>query len=304
MMPLPLLPNECFRSILSFIDEKSLYQCLFINRYWCRISISMLWKEPFRRRYQFDNKVSLVINTLLACLNENEFDEISSLIPRAIGQSPLFEYGKFVRTINHDYLVHHTITWLNLSREELPAEIFDIKGNSLKTQKLVNVIYHMIMRQGSNLQELVIANLIDFDNSFVTGLSNFSIFNTYKPGITNLRSLNIGIIPGRNGTSYQNIVEFLSSLSQFCNGIVDCELRIYGLNKYSTFTESLLDIIMLQPLERITMTIDKGDIAKNFTNALEFRSKTLKELSLKYFDFQQIDLSFISKLECLEQLNF
>jgi len=36
--------------------------------------------------------------------------------------------------------------------------------------------------------------------------------------------------------------------------------------------------------------------------ALEFRSGTLKELKFEYFDFQDIDLSFMSKLDRLERL--
>src|SRR2546423_14958808 len=133
------LPNECFNNVLSFLDRKTLYKCLFVNRYYCKFAIPLIWEEPF-----FISPInSSLINTLLACLNE---DEISSLIPCAIKfynvQSPLFEYGKFVRKFSHGSCVKRIRDWLKLSYCE---------GRDCRVQNLSNVIYHMIMRQGSNL---------------------------------------------------------------------------------------------------------------------------------------------------------
>ena len=98
-------PYECFSDIQYFLDNKTLYNCLFVNRYWCRLSVVILWREPFKYRHyinsQLNTKFSTVINTLLSCLDENE---ISSLIPCRLNfnnQTPLFEYGKFIRKIDH-----------------------------------------------------------------------------------------------------------------------------------------------------------------------------------------------------------
>src|SRR3954469_8657213 len=112
-MILPSLPNECLSEIFSLLDRKSLYKCLFVSRQYCKLSIPIIWKEPFRPIHL--NRHSLVINTLLACLDENE---ISSLIPCAINfnnQSSLFEYGKFVRKIDIEYCTNNIVTWLKLS---------------------------------------------------------------------------------------------------------------------------------------------------------------------------------------------
>ena len=74
-MPLPTLPVECFGNILTFLDNVSLYKCLFVNRYYCKLSIPIIWRDPFIM--PAPNDLSL-INTLISCLNE---EEISSLIP-------------------------------------------------------------------------------------------------------------------------------------------------------------------------------------------------------------------------------
>src|SRR6266480_3752385 len=216
-MPISSLPDECFSDVLSYLDEKSLYKWLFVNRYFCKFTILLIWREPF----VYWNRVNISsINTLLACLNE---DEISSLIPCAIkfnnNQSPLFEYGQFIRKFNHGPCVYHIMTLLGVRSTS--------RGQDCRIQKLVNVIYHMIMRQGSNLQEFWICNTW---GSIYVDLPKLSTFTAYEPGITNLKILQIDItddgyddiiddryddiIDGR----YKNTIEFLNMVSKSCNG--------------------------------------------------------------------------------------
>src|SRR4051812_30455060 len=125
MMILPSLPVESFIDVLSFLDRVSLYKCLFVNRYYCKFSIPLIWRDPFIAPKP--NELSL-INTLLSCLNE---DEISSLIPCVINfnnnRSPLFKYGKFVKKIDHGYCAEHTTNWFISSSGKLSTEEFDFK---------------------------------------------------------------------------------------------------------------------------------------------------------------------------------
>ena len=46
------------------------------------------------------------------------------------------------------------------------------------------------------------------------------------------------------------------------------------------------------------------NIKKLIYYSLEFRSETLKVLEFYGLDFQKVDFSFMSRLECLEQLKF
>jgi len=279
-MPLLSLPDECFSNVLSFLDDHTLYNCLFVGRHWCRLSVPMVWSNPFQSK----PKPSL-INTLLACLDE---DEISSLIPCAINfsnQFPLFEYGKFVKIINHGYFAYGIMTWLKSSS----------KTDDCRIQKLINAIYHMFMRQGSNLQEF---NLSFYDSRLKhIDLPKYSVFTTYEPGITNLKSLIIGDVYN------QNTIEFLSEVSKFRDSIIRCELYI---SEHGVFVKPLLDIFKSQPLEEITLSLSFEDqkSIKEFICFLEFRSETLKELSFSCQNFEGIGLSFILKLERLERLEF
>src|SRR5436305_12291850 len=77
-MILPSLPNECLSDILTFLDKNSLYKCLFVSRQYCKLSIPIIWRDPICYYSCYPKSSLVVINTLLACLDE---DEISSLIP-------------------------------------------------------------------------------------------------------------------------------------------------------------------------------------------------------------------------------
>src|SRR4051812_14915494 len=222
-MNLRSLPNECLIDVLTFLDRKSLYKCLYVNRQYCKLSIPIIWKEPFKY-YRYNRYNISVINALLACLDE---DEITSLIPCEINinnQSSLFEYGKFVSKIDHEWIVDFIVAWL--------SETYNVNINKYqdcRVQKLVNVIYHIIMRQGSNLQEL---------NLYCLCLPKFSILTTYKPGIANLRAIDITL---DNHMNWEGAIEFLSMLPKFCNGLINMKLLIHK------FSELISDIIKSQP---------------------------------------------------------
>ena len=126
---------------------------------YCKLSISRIWRNPFKLQRSAKSKSSL-IDILLACLNE---EEISFLIPCAINfnNQSFIEYARFVRKINHKYCIDYIEAWLNSTDEP-----FDYHYDC-KVQKLINVIYHKIMQQGSNLQELKLGiPLIKFSHTF------------------------------------------------------------------------------------------------------------------------------------------
>ncbi|CAB4437749.1 unnamed protein product [Rhizophagus irregularis] len=279
-----------------------------------------------------NSKHSLIINTLLNCLDK---EEITTLIPFQINitenRTPLFEYGKFIKIIDQEFVKQNIITWLNSTNGKVFTERYNIaKYQDIRVKKLINVIYHMIIRQGSNLKEL---NLRVFQSDFYIDLPKFSIFdnnnnnnnnneeedddnnnnknnnnnnnnnNNYYPGIKNLRSLKIDIDLESNDDKYQNTMEFLKSIHKSCNNIINCNLLIYKLNY--NFVKEFVNIIKSQPLKRISIyTNFLEQHKKEIIYALEYRSNTLRELIFIYMDFKNIDLSSLTKLENLEKLEF
>ncbi|PKY57403.1 hypothetical protein RhiirA4_478456 [Rhizophagus irregularis] len=289
-MPSPILPAECFRKILNLLDNSALYNCLFLNRYYCRVVIPIIWQNPFVKQIATFTSCSL-INTILSCFDE---DEILSLIPSSINlntQPPLFAYVEFIKKINHDCLVEHVRTSIESSNGN---------GSYLdcEVQKLANAIYNRIFRKNTAFQEFE-ANVTQ--KNYVD-LPKFSVFTNYEPGIRRLRSLtifNLDLIS--SDRKRQNTSKFLDMVPKSCDSIVNLELWIKSIK--SIFVKKYLDIIKSQPLKRIFLYIDSPERI-TYNLELEFRSETLKELILDSVDFKQISLSFIPKLKHLERLEF
>ena len=61
-MSLPSIPKECFNDIILFLDNSTLYNCILVNRYLCKLFIPIIWRDPFG--FCKKPKASL-INTLL-----------------------------------------------------------------------------------------------------------------------------------------------------------------------------------------------------------------------------------------------
>lgn len=291
-MPIFSLPSECLYNIFFILGDEYLYNCLFVNRYWCIVAIPILWRNPFNLRSHYLKPK--LINTLLSCLNNVE---VSSLIPFAINlpknQNLLFDYGKFIKIIDQEYVLKNVISWL---REIIPHnDIFEDR----RIQCLTNAIYHMIIRQGLNLQEfdLCIDNKVDM--LFLEDLAQ-------DERITNLRILHLGLNVSkkkRNNINIHYAMTFLIVIPLICHNIIEFNLYIHKLNIHCVSLISY--IIKSQPLERMTIHMKSlRKNAKEIIHALTFRSKTLKILTFTFMNLEKLDLSFVLKLELLEKLKF
>ena len=138
----------------------------------------------------------------------------------------------------------------------IPENKTTLRPFDYRVQKLVNVIYHTIMRQGSNLQKLNFRNC--------SYLPKTSIFTTYKPGITNLRSIYIDLV-GVIDINQRQPTELLSIVPKFCNDIVCCELFTIRSSLGSVITELFLDIIKSQPLEKMIIYYYPNNMMRNIT---------------------------------------
>ena len=128
-----LLPKEYFNHIFSYLDNSSIYNCLFINRPLCRLIVPIIWRDPF----EFNPKPSL-ISTLIACRTGDEEDKFFPTVFRTMkfnGSIPLFDYGNFVKVIRNECCVDVTRAWL----ESLNLKLKKRSRRSI-VKKLVNII--------------------------------------------------------------------------------------------------------------------------------------------------------------------
>ncbi|CAG8542685.1 1243_t:CDS:2 [Diversispora eburnea] len=119
-MIIPSLPDDCIHEIFQYLqnDRTTLYQCLFVNKFWCGCAIPLLWKQPFSnfRCWEF------IIRTYLDCLKPLELLNLKPynlLIPFS-SSPPLFEYERYLESFSNSDMEIGIITWLRFGTSDLP----------------------------------------------------------------------------------------------------------------------------------------------------------------------------------------
>ena len=102
---MPHLIEDCFRIIFTKFqhDRRSLYSCILVNRFWCRIAIPILWKDPNSHNYNTSS-----YNTLIYFLPESSkqllIDNNIILPSTAFSNKPLFNYISFFSKISAGFI--------------------------------------------------------------------------------------------------------------------------------------------------------------------------------------------------------
>ncbi len=83
-------------------DLKTLYSCILVNRLLCRITIPILWEDPFSIRRQ-EGLLCNFLDTYLLFFNEDDKEKLKEFgitIKSLLFQKPLFNYPSFIKILN------------------------------------------------------------------------------------------------------------------------------------------------------------------------------------------------------------
>jgi|SRR6266498_397668 len=123
-------------------DLKSLHSCILVNRHLCRITIPMLWEDPFSVKchegypYNFN-----FLDIYLSFFNENDQTKLKDFgitINSPSFKNPLFNYPSFIKTLNTYRVELHIVHWmnyLNISPNINTKSIYST--NQIKPDKMV-----------------------------------------------------------------------------------------------------------------------------------------------------------------------
>src|SRR5947207_3133213 len=77
-MTLPYLPDDCIYYILQYLqnDHSTLFNCLLVNRFWCKATVPLLYANPFSNIIK-ENNYS-IIYTLILCFNKTEILQLKN----------------------------------------------------------------------------------------------------------------------------------------------------------------------------------------------------------------------------------
>ncbi|CAG8437963.1 1022_t:CDS:2 [Scutellospora calospora] len=151
------IPSDIIEEILYFIQNEltdktdylnnesfALFNCLLVNRQWCRLVIPRLWRQPFLYVRKGNPKL---ISTFLIFLNDNKrrglqsdgiiFSSLRSLkhrnfyVHKSQYQS-LFNYPSFLKHLHYDYMLSSIEGWCTYSNQS-SGNAISLITNSLLT---------------------------------------------------------------------------------------------------------------------------------------------------------------------------
>ncbi|CAI2169606.1 4923_t:CDS:1 [Funneliformis geosporum] len=200
-----LFTNEVIiREILKFLKDEdiSLYAYLFINKYWLRLTTTLLWKKPFQNLKE--TKSNSLITTYISCLyahchdwlNEEERSMIYFMISSYELSSPFYEYERYLKEIPFKSLNKAVIQWFDHVYGEHDKKAQFTRNIELK-------LFKMFAKKSICIESIA----IDFE------VGNFSnIFEGETSKISNLKSLLLSFPPKMNDSYVLKIKNFLRGL--------------------------------------------------------------------------------------------
>ncbi|CAH1767923.1 6982_t:CDS:1, partial [Entrophospora sp. SA101] len=135
-------PPDCIPDVLKFLDDDldALYSCLFVNRLWCRMTIPILWSNPFR--FGFHEKSAHLIHIYISCLPENHLNhlikKVNLNLPRLF--KPIFNYPKYLKIFQDDQFIFAIRKWLSII--EGSNDLYQCKNVLLVHNLLSNYIFN------------------------------------------------------------------------------------------------------------------------------------------------------------------
>ncbi|CAG8452778.1 10223_t:CDS:2 [Ambispora gerdemannii] len=102
-----LVESSKFSSIISSSDNKNLFNCLLVNRLWCRTAVSILWRQPFH-----DHGYK-AITVYFQCMDKRERKAVQKrgfqLPP--IKKDTVFNYPSFLLGLNYRWFLNSVEEW-------------------------------------------------------------------------------------------------------------------------------------------------------------------------------------------------
>ncbi|GBC09159.1 hypothetical protein RclHR1_08650002 [Rhizophagus clarus] len=294
----PYLTDNCIYYVLKYLQNfrPTLFNCILVNRFWCRTAIPFLYADPFGRNDKNDisNHYSIIL-TLISCFNKEAILQLNNQM-KLIGinnvdiddeYEPLFKYTKYMK--NYYCIDSKIIEWFkcHLLNTRFPKDEI--------IENFCSIFHQSILNNCVNIERIIINinSLMKFDSKFNIPASNLTKLNSLT--LNNLKYLDQEIRK-----------EFLNNIAVHCLNLK--ELIISSETRDSIITpviiEGLCTIIQNQNnLEDFVVTNSR--LNDNIFLSLEFRKDSLISIAFSRVDFSNISFkSFINlcNLNCLRFL--
>ncbi|CAB5206554.1 unnamed protein product [Rhizophagus irregularis] len=274
------LPELTFEIIKYFQNDYSiLHSCILVNRFWCRLTIPLLWENPFSIPTGNYNFIEIYLNNL------NDDFKTKLIEYNIINNNSLnimFNYSKFLKYLNTYKFVFSIEKWFEAV---------------IRTLKSENRLY-----SASDLKRLI----------------DTSIFNIFVENEVNLNTLEIEISRIYYNTRIDNVLGLILQNTNFIHNIKNLNLYIdysssdlshyNNNNEYTLIKNRILEIINLhQNLKKILLSYDNSPLYISLLLSKYYNcSNTLNTIIFYYVDFKgQITYQIINLIKNIKQnLNY
>ncbi|GBB85176.1 hypothetical protein RclHR1_11730001 [Rhizophagus clarus] len=293
---LNLILSECFDDIFLYFenDKKTLYSFLFVNRFWCKIIIPLLWKYPFSITSKGKE-----IKTLSSLLNEEEKLEIIKegfILPPKDFSLILFNYASYIREYNTSTLYQSIEGWYkDIVYNDFYVRISYTTHIKAQLKNIFEVFTKLIMRNSKIIKNLSLSLV----HKEIYDIPDINIFINSHPGFKNIEDFEWKI-----SFDAPNIFFLLKSLKNISHGILN--LRIHGNNRIPNNKKDYFNIIvsLIKAQHKLTLVSLDG-IGPEFTpilKVLSIHSNSLTTLQLSQI-FKGLSLAPIQQIKNLQNLS-
>ncbi|GBC49682.2 hypothetical protein GLOIN_2v1774368 [Rhizophagus irregularis DAOM 181602=DAOM 197198] len=283
---LPELTSEIIQYFQN--DFSTLHSCVLVNRLWCRLSIPLLWENPFLKKIVGNHHF---INFYLSKLNEDDklkLKEHGIIIP----SSTLFNYSSFIKCLNNQYIYSSIFHY---------AKIL----NFYKDKKLLNFIYLSLIKIFIENE----ANLHTFEISqryYINNETLFPLILEYPKFICNIKNLMINF----GGLNNNNLLLLLKCFYLNCSSISSLDFNFYR----KKHDDDISKVIESQKnLQKISFSYEHNSLLQikslelllqksgNYLENIGFESSIDYKLKLKLFKLAKI---YCVNIKFLEMFGF
>ncbi|KAF0496883.1 hypothetical protein F8M41_020890 [Gigaspora margarita] len=279
---------ELMEKILENLNNEvsSLHSCALVSRHWCKMSIPLLWQDPF----SFNRKSSLITNYFSSLCEDEKFFLKKRVINVEFSKT-LFDYARFLKVIDLDDLESIVLRWISDIANEFHGILSALKSQkqSLREVKIEYCEYSTefnVLSKCENLETLRLK------------ICDYSVLNTIDYKISTLEIIDTPIeakpiesFLKKSGTLLQRLkIEFdyaweesetllLNAIKSFCPNLKYLSII------FILFSAELLELIgSLQKLQFLTLMLRDDKMSEEES---EIRYKEFVEIlpiTLQYLD--------------------
>ncbi|KAF0408073.1 hypothetical protein F8M41_008626 [Gigaspora margarita] len=265
---------EIMENILNNLNNEfnSLYSCALVNRHWCKMSIPILWQDPFSFSFV---RTPLFISGYFSSLCEDEKSSLKNYGIDAEHSKTLFEYARYLKVLD----------LYSLEKVKILMPVGSI--NDALMNLIINLLFKLFIESGATLDKLVVY----FPDYLILKPEIFCSLGQNEQFFSRLRYLSLSEVAF---SSIESATTLLRTLAKNATKIRALKLEEFGSvyehyepQLFHALFHAIIQIIKSQEQLRLFSLIGVNCLSEFYgiISALESQKNSLQEVIIDNCDF-------------------